>query len=44
MTANFAAMGLIGRPEYAKEVRKYIDWYVDRMNWPDKNAIYGTAM
>jgi hypothetical protein len=43
MYANYAAMGLIGRSEYAKEVKKYLDWYVANLNWPDANGVLGTV-
>lgn len=38
-----AAIGLLERPEYAPQAKKYIDWYMTHWNWPDPYGIYGTA-
>jgi len=41
--ANIAAAALLEVPQYAPLVKRYIDWYVGKMNWPDKNGMYGTV-
>ncbi len=43
MDANYVAMGLLGRPEYAPEVKRYIDWYMKNLNWPDSCGVSGTV-
>lgn len=41
--STWAAIGLLERPEYAPQAKKYIDWYLAHWNWPDPYGIYGTA-
>lgn len=43
MEANYIAMGLLSRPEYSPEVKKYIDWYRANLNWPDSWGVSGTV-
>jgi len=40
--SNFAAMGLLARPQYAPEVKLWMDWYFAHMNFPDRNGVEGT--
>lgn len=40
--ANFAAEGLLAKPEYAPRVKRYLDWYIRHLNRPDYNGLHGT--
>jgi len=41
--ANFAALGILARPEYDWEVKMYMDWYFRHLNLPDYNGINGSV-
>lgn len=41
--ATTTAMGLLAEPQNAPRVRRYLDWYMRHVNWPDYNGLYGTV-
>jgi hypothetical protein len=41
--SNFAAMGLLARPENDWNVIMYMDWYFRHLNFPDYNGVNGSV-
>ena len=41
--ANFAALGLVQRPDMLDVVRRWMTWYFDHMNRPDVHGMTGTV-
>jgi hypothetical protein len=41
--SNLAAIGLTKTPAYYSNVKSWMQWYLNHLNWPDKWGIYGTV-
>lgn len=41
--ANIAALALLKDPSKLDQVKHYIEWYFNHINWPDTSGIYGTV-
>lgn len=41
---NLACLALLEKSDaHAAKVRKYMDWYFTRLNWPDHHGLFGTV-
>jgi hypothetical protein len=41
--ANLAAIGWLNDATKIPEVESWMRWYIDHVNWPDSNGLYGTV-
>ncbi|HEX3551822.1 MAG TPA: hypothetical protein VIA62_01160 [Thermoanaerobaculia bacterium] len=41
--SNLGAIGLTKTPAYYANVKAWMQWYLNHLNWPDKWGIYGTV-